>query len=407
MTNDSTNYCDFLIIGGGIIGINVARYLKKNFSDSRIIIIEKENSCGMHASGRNSGVLHAGFYYTRDSLKAKFTRLGNQLLTEYCEQKKIPLNKCGKLVVAKDANDLPSLDELFKRGRDNGVILQELSEEDARAIEPRVKTFQRALFSPTTSSVNPNHVIESMQFDAQNEGIQIHCDTQYVKRKLDKTILTTKAKYQAGYVVNAGGLYADKIARDFNFSQNYHVLPFKGIYLYSNEPLFSIKTHIYPVPDLKNPFLGVHFTLSSDGKVKIGPTAIPAFWREQYRLLDRFKVRELLDIVSRQIGLMMHSQFDFKRLALDEIKKYSKNHLVQLASTLATGVGKENFTRFGTPGIRAQLFNIKEKKLEMDFILEGDEKSMHILNAVSPGFTSSLPFSSFVVDKIKDLIERN
>ncbi|HLB41758.1 MAG TPA: L-2-hydroxyglutarate oxidase [Gammaproteobacteria bacterium] len=404
MSSNGLIKTDFLVIGGGIIGLSLARCLRKTFSDAKIIVLEKENQCGLHASGRNSGVLHAGFYYTRDSLKAKFTQLGNQMLTEYCEQRKIPINKCGKLVVARNESDLLSLDELLKRSQDNNVILYELTQSESRKIEPRVITYQRALFSPTTSSVNPKQVIEYMLRDAQNERIQIHFGTKYLKKLADGIFLTTTGQYQAAYVINAGGLYADKIARDFQFSKKYRILPFKGIYLYSNEPPFSIGTHIYPVPDLKNPFLGVHFTVTVDGRVKIGPTAMPAFWREQYQFLSRFKLTELIDILARQAGLLMFSKFDFKQLAMEEIKKYSRSYMAQLAASLATGIKKENFMKFGVPGIRAQLFNIKEKKLEMDFILEGDEKSMHILNAVSPGFTSSMPFSQYVCDKIQQLI---
>jgi L-2-hydroxyglutarate oxidase LhgO len=395
--------CDFLIIGGGIIGINVARFLKKMYLDAKIIVIEKEHACGLHASGRNSGVLHAGFYYTPDSLKARFTRLGNQQLTEYCEQKKIPLNKCGKLVVAKDENDLVSLRELLKRGEKNGVVLHELTDAEARKIEPRVKTYQRALFSPTTSSVNPSALIFAMCEDAINEGIEIHCGVKYLKRKKNGVLLTSTGKYQAHHVTNAGGLYADKIARDFGFSKNFRILPFKGMYLYSEELPFSIRTHIYPVPDLKNPFLGVHFTVAADGKIKIGPTAIPAFWREQYHFFDNFKFNEFVDILFRQMKLFIGSKFDFKKLALEEMKKYSMPYLVQLAAVLAKEIKKEDFIHFGKAGIRAQLLNVKEKKLEMDFILEGDNKSMHILNAVSPGFTSGLPFAHYVCDQIKQL----
>lgn len=392
---------DLLIIGGGIIGLNLARCLKKTFPDAKVIVLEKEAQCGSHASGRNSGVLHAGFYYTPDSLKAKFTRLGNQVLTEYCEQRKIPINKCGKLVVAKDENDLPSLDELLRRGKENNVVLHELTAQEAKEMEPRVKTHQRALFSPTTSSVNPAHVIKAMQEDAENEDVQIHCGVRYIKKKANNVLVTTAGQYQAAYVVNAAGLYADKIAMDFGFSKNYRILPFKGLYLYSDEPPFSMKRHIYPVPDLKNPFLGVHFTVTVDGRTKIGPTAIPAFWREQYGFWEHFKLSELIEILTRQMGLFLFSKFDFKKLAMEEMKKYSKSYLVQLAAILATEIKKENFTKFGTPGIRAQLLNIKEKKLEMDFILEGDGQSMHILNAVSPAFTSSIPFAEYVCDAIR------
>lgn len=394
---------DFLVIGGGIIGICTARELKKRYSDSRVVLIEKEKECGLHASTRNSGVLHAGFYYTSDSLKAKFTRLGNKALTEYCVKKNIPLNKCGKLVVVKNENELPLLDELLKRGKANGVELKDITEEEAKKIEPRVKTFKRAIFSPTTFTVDPNQVMQAMRSDAKNEGIEIHCDEQYLKKK-DDSIITSKDSYKTGYIVNAGGLYADLIAKDFGFSQNYRILPFKGLYLYSDESLNSLRTNIYPVPDLKNPFLGVHFTVTSDGHVKIGPTAIPAFWREQYKLFDNFKFFEFIDIIMREMNLFMFSDFDFKKLTLEEIKKYSRKYLVSLASMLATDVKTENYKRWGKAGIRAQLFDIKKKKLEMDFVLEGDNKSLHILNTVSPGFTCAIPFSEYVCDKIKEQI---
>src|SRR2546423_7561218 len=149
---------DFLIIGGGIIGISVARKLKSHFTDATVTVLEKEPACGLHASGRNSGVIHAGFYYSANSLKAKLTRAGNVALSEYCAAKNIPVNKCGKLVVAKDESELPLLDELLHRGAVNGVPLENLSEDEARQIEPRVKTWQRAIFSPTTASANPRRV---------------------------------------------------------------------------------------------------------------------------------------------------------------------------------------------------------------------------------------------------------
>lgn len=394
---------DFLIVGGGIIGLSVAREIKTRFSDTKITVLEKESAVGLHASGRNSGIIHAGFYYSADSLKAKLTRAGNQAMTAYCETNKIPLNRCGKLVVAQNESDLPQLDELLRRGAANQVPLQDLTEEAAREIEPRVKTCQRAIFSPTTASADPRRVIAAMEQDAVGEGIRILTNAAYLRRR-NGSVETSQAGITAGHVVNAAGLYADKVARDFGFSERYRILPFKGLYLYSDEPPGSLRTNIYPVPDLRNPFLGVHFTVREDGQIKIGPTAIPAFWREQYRRFDNFKLGEFVEVLFREAGLMSSSTFDFKKLALEEVQKYSRPHLVALASRLAHGVRPEHYTRWGKAGIRAQLLDIKARKLEMDFVVEGDENSTHLLNAVSPGWTCSIPFARYVVDRIEKTI---
>src|SRR5690606_11950479 len=160
-------------------------------------------------------------------------------------------------------------------------------------------------------------------------------------------------------------------------------------------------TNIYPVPDLRNPFLGVHVTVTSEGKAKIGPTAIPAFWREQYAGWENFNLREFTDLTLRQIHLLGFSNFDFKKLAIQELRKYSRRHLLTLVSSLLDGVQPAHYTSWGKPGIRAQLFDTKAKCLQMDFVLEGDDKSMHILNAVSPGFTCSIPFSEYICQKIQ------
>ncbi|HWB59080.1 MAG TPA: L-2-hydroxyglutarate oxidase [Chthoniobacteraceae bacterium] len=390
---------DFLVIGGGVVGVSIARELKRRHPAAGVSLIEKEADCGLHASGRNSGVIHAGFYYSADSLKAKFTRAGNIALTAYCDAKKIPLNRCGKLVVARNAQELPQIDELLRRGAANGVPLESITEDEAKKIEPRVKTHQRAIFSPTTSSASPQLVIAAMVEDATREGVKISSSAPYLRSEGNR-IFTPHEAFDAGHVVNAAGLYADRIALNFGFSQNHRVLPFKGIYLYSDEPGPGFRTNIYPVPDLRNPFLGVHFTVRADGHVKIGPTAIPAFWREQYRGFDNFQFGEFVEVLFREAGLMFSSDFDFHKLAIEELRKYSRPHLVSLAAELATDVRPENYTRWGEPGIRAQLLNIKTRKLEMDFLVEGDKKSTHVLNAVSPGWTCAIPFSSYVCDKI-------
>ena len=402
-----TNIFDFLVIGGGVIGISIARELKSRNPNSGVCILEKEHQCGLHASSRNSGVLHAGFYYTADSLKARFTKEGNQRLTKYCEIKNLAIKKCGKLVVAQNESELVWLDELMTRARNNGVPLELITDEESQAIEPRAKTYQKALFSPTTASINPTELVKSLLSDAIQEGVQLKTNTQYIHRVGKSSIKTSNGIFEAKYIINAAGLYADKIGRDFNFSKDHRILPFKGLYLYSNEPLGALNTHIYPVPDLTNPFLGVHFTITSDDKIKIGPTAIPAFWREQYQGWSNFNMPELTEIILRQAGLFLSSNFDFKALAFRELKKYSKPLLVSLAAKLAKGVDIKHYRQWGLAGIRAQLLNIRKKELEMDFVLEGDKQSMHILNAISPGLTCALPFADYVCDQIEGKISEN
>lgn len=390
---------DFLIVGGGVVGLRIAIELKQRYPDCGVVLIEKEDSLGFHASGRNSGVLHAGFYYSADSLKARFCREGNAFMRAYCEEYGLKINACGKLVVAKDESELAGLDELYRRGTINGVVLQSITAEEARAIEPRVKTFERALFSPTTATIDPAEMMSAFEREAERLGVLIRTGTRYLGRKGD-TVQTNKGAIQAGFVVNSAGLYADVVARDYGFSEKYTVLPFKGLYLYSSEPKGSLRTNIYPVPDLKNPFLGVHFTVTVDGKAKIGPTAIPAFWREHYTGLERFSAAEFKEVVSLEASLFLKAGFDFRGLAQAEIKKYSRPYLVNLASTLAEGIRESDYTHWGKPGIRAQLLDIEKRTLVMDFLIENDEKSLHLLNTVSPGWTCSMPFAQYVCDKI-------
>lgn len=410
---------DFLVIGGGIIGVTIALEVRRRFPGAGVLLIEKEPSCGLHASGRNSGVLHAGFYYTADSLKARFTRDGNRELAAYCRDRGLPINACGKLVVARNAAEHAGLDELLRRARLNRVTLESISEEDARKIEPRVKTHERALFSPGTASVDPTAVMASLVRDLRGAGVEVKTGVAYLGRARDGRrwramegdggpwypgVRTTTGVISPGYVINAAGLHADRVATDFGFSRGYRILPFKGVYLYGDDGVERVRTNVYPVPDLATPFLGVHFTVTVGGQVKIGPSAMPAFWREQYDGVGNFRAGECADIVRREAGLFLRNDFGFRGLALRELRKYSRRHLVALASELVSGVTPERYRHWGKPGIRAQLVNVRERKLEMDFRVEGDDRSFHVLNAVSPAFTCALPFSRFVVDQVGQLV---
>ena len=393
---------DFLVIGGGIIGLSLSLALRRRHSRARVMVLEKEADCGIHASGRNSGVLHAGFYYTADSLKARFTRDGNARMRAYCEERGLRVNRCGKLVVARGAADLPGLDELMRRARANGVELEVVTSDDARMIEPRARTYERALYSPTTCSVDPKEVVTSVVRDARDAGIIVRTGTAYRGARAG-VVRTSAGDLAAGYVVNAAGLYADRVARDFGFAERYRILPFKGLYLYATSPAETLRTNVYPVPDLRNPFLGVHFTLSASGRVKIGPTATPAFWREHYSGFGNFDLRECADIVSREATLFLRNHFGFRSLAISELRKYRRPHMVRLASELVSGVTQERYRSWGPAGIRAQLIDVTTNKLEMDFRLEGDDRSLHVLNAVSPGFTCAMPFADYVIDQAERL----
>ncbi|HVT13243.1 MAG TPA: FAD-dependent oxidoreductase [Fimbriimonadaceae bacterium] len=380
---------DFLVIGGGVIGLSIAIRLKRKYGGS-VAVMEKEPHSIEHASGRNSGVIHAGFYYSADSLKAKFTRDGNRMWHEYIAEKKLPLNECGKIVVAQSESEIAGLEELLRRGKVNGVELAEIDVKQAKEIEPRVKTHEKALWSPTTSTCDPKACMAALVQDCEDSGIEMRYGSPYRGQK----------EIDAGYVVNAAGLYADKIAKDYGFSDHLTIVPFKGLYLYSSEPDGAIHTNIYPVPNLNNPFLGVHYTITVDGHAKIGPTAIPAFWRENYKGLAGINLAEMAQIVGIETKLMFKAGFDFRGLAMQEVRKYWRPYLVGQAAMLLEGVQAKDYKKWGKAGIRAQLMDVRSRKLIMDFCVEGDEKSFHVLNAVSPGFTCAFPFADFCVDEI-------
>jgi L-2-hydroxyglutarate oxidase LhgO len=388
------NEYDYMIVGSGVIGLCIAKELNKRYPDKKIVIIEKEKDVAMHSSGRNSGVLHAGFYYTSNSLKAKFTRDGNIELTKFCEENGLKINKCKKVVVTKDESELETLEELYKRGLKNGVEVELKDEKWLSKNYPNVKTYKKVLFSPNTATVDPIEVTKFLKDELVKKGVEFRFNTTFKKGMEEESKL----------LINCAGVYADRIAKEFGFSKDYTIIPFKGIYLkysFSDKP---IDVNIYPVPNLKNPFLGVHYTVTVDNTIKIGPTAIPAFWRENYEGFSNFKIEELLEIARYEAKLFFSDAFGFRKLAFEEIKKYNKEYFISLAVNMVKDIKKEGFREWSKPGIRAQLLNTKTLELLQDFVVEGDKKSVHILNAVSPAFTSSFPFARWVVDNYIEVI---
>lgn len=390
---------EFIIIGSGIIGLAVARALKMKYESASIAIIEKEAGVARHSSGRNSGVLHSGFYYTADSLKAKFTSLGNKALKKYCIQNNLKLNECGKVVVAKDESELVGLQSLYDRGIKNGVDLEWLNEAELSDMEPNAKTFQKALYSPATATVDPTEISACLMTELSGKGVEFIFNEEYQSLDANNVIIgSSGTRYSGDVIINCAGLYADKIALDFGFSQNYTIIPFKGIYLKYSGSDAPVKMNIYPVPNLNNPFLGVHYTLTVDNHIKIGPTAIPAFWRENYSGIKNFSLSEVLIIGAWMTRLFLRNSFEFRDLAFEEIKKYWKPAFRGLAEQLVHKIDSTGFDEWSKPGIRAQLLDTETFELVQDFVVEGDNRSVHVLNAVSPAFTSSFPFGEWVVE---------
>jgi (S)-2-hydroxyglutarate dehydrogenase len=389
---------DYLVIGAGIIGLNIAKNLKERFPQSKILVIEKEKEVAMHSSGRNSGVLHAGFYYTANSLKAKFTKEGNLALKNFCRERNLKINECQKVVVAVDEEELKGLEELKRRGDINGVELIWLDEKELEKLYPNIKTYKKALLCPSTATVNPKAVTCEFAKVINELGVELILDCKYLGSNKN-LVKTSKGDFEAKKVINCAGLYADKIARDFGFSKDFVIIPFKGIYLKDKNNISNLTTNVYPVPDLKNPFLGVHYTLTVDNESKIGPTAIPAFWRENYKGFDNFSFSEFFEILFYETKLFITNAFSFRKLAFSEIKKYNLNYFKNLAQKLTKNMNHEGYNSWSTPGIRAQLLNKNTLELVQDFVVESDENSVHVLNAVSPAFTSSIPFASWVVEE--------
>jgi L-2-hydroxyglutarate oxidase LhgO len=390
---------DYIIIGGGIIGLNIAKELKLRDNLSKILLIEKEKEVAQHSSGRNSGVLHAGFYYSANSLKAKFTKEGNAALKEFCKKRGLYVNECAKVVIAQDEKEAIGLEELKRRGDANGVELHWMNEEELNEKYPNLKTHKKALFCPTTATVNPKEVTLEFKKYIQELDVEVLLDCKYIKRVEGNEIVTSKGSFKTKKLINAAGLYADKIAKNFGFSKDFVIIPFKGIYLKDKNNISKLTTNVYPVPNLENPFLGVHYTLTVDDESKIGPTAIPAFWRENYKGFSNFSLSEFSQILFYETKLFLTNAFGFRQLAFSEIKKYNLNYLKGLATKLTRNMNHSGFDSWSTPGIRAQLLNTKTLELVQDFVVQSDENSVHVLNAVSPAFTSSIPFARWVVDE--------
>ena len=393
--------CDILIIGCGITGLTIARELtERNFEN--IIIIDKESHIGSHASGRNSGVLHSGVYYSAGSLKARFCVEGNRLMKEYCIENNLPIKNIGKVIVATDEKRLENLYELKKRADHAGAVAKIIDEKQLAEIEPNAFTFEKALFCPDTSVVSPLQILEHLVDKLKSSGkVTIKFNTSFKGLNGNNKVITSCGIIEFKKIVNAAGAYAEKIAQVFGLADQYNIIPFKGTYKkLKKESSKLVNGNIYPVPDLDNTFLGVHFTRSVDGTVYAGPTAIPALSRENYGMWEKLD-EETLKILYRD-GILILLNTSFRNAALNEAKKYLNHYFYKEAKTLVPKLKPGDLENSNKVGIRPQLVHWPTKKLVMDYVVLKDGDSIHILNAISPGFTTSMAFSKFIVDKLEN-----
>ena len=388
---------DVIIAGAGIIGLAISRALLLEEPRLKVLVVEKEKTLGAHASGRNSGVLHAGFYYTPESLKAKFCRDGNAEIRKLAERHSIPIRNVGKVVVARNAEEFSRLDLLFKRGQANGVKLEFLDARDLTDFEPLAKTHGAFLWSPTTGVSDPEKLIKALAKEVLALGVEIRFGSA-VEVDSDEALSLNGEKLTTKHFINAAGSQSDRIAHKFNLGLDYSMIPFMGVYRAVKADRLPLQRLVYPVPHPLNPFLGVHFTLTSDYKVKIGPTAIPVLGREQYGFKDGFTLPDIQSSVAGLTSMVRHGTHDLSKLIKSEWPKIFTSKLVREVTDLVPSVAAVQGWERRPPGIRSQLIHRPTGRLEQDFVVEQNSNSTHILNAVSPGWTSAIPFGRHVSD---------
>lgn len=400
---------DFLIIGGGMVGLSLAHQILHTYGKVKIALLEKEDYFGAHSSGRNSGVLHAGLYYKPGSLKAKVCVAGAKRLKEWIISRKLPINECGKVVVPTSPNLDSQLDVLESRGRQNGAVVNFIDTSQLQELFPSAKSASgRALWSPNTSVVKPKIVIRQLSKELSERSVQFYLgQTNWTIDTASKCVtLNDGSRLHYGHLFNCAGLQADRIARKFDLGHEYRILPFKGLYwqLRINSPI-KVPTNLYPVPDLNVPFLGVHFTPSADSNpvVTIGPTATFCPGRENYSgfsSIEPFMALNNLTLLARQYFL---NKGGFRRYVHEQSILSFKPFLIQSAKALIPSLESSHIQLSEKVGIRAQLFNIETQVLEDDFICVHAESSTHVLNAISPAFTASFALADLILSSNKKL----
>lgn len=390
---------DLAIIGGGIIGLATAMEVTQRYPRLRLVVLEKEEQLAAHQTGHNSGVIHSGIYYKPGSLKAQTCVTGAQALVTFCDQHGIPYERCGKVVVATTAEELPRLEELYRRGTANGVVgMEMIGPERLRELEPHA-TGIKALHVPSTGIIDFPRVARTYAKLVQEQGGEIrlrHQVNRIVQTNEGLMVETSQGTVATQYLVNCAGLLCDRVARMTGASPDMQIVPFRGEY-YTMAPhrRSLVKNLIYPVPDPALPFLGVHFTRTIDGLVEAGPNAVLAFAREGYKKSD-FVPRDLRETLTFSGFWKMARRYWYTGMG-EVVRSFNKAAFVKALQRLLPELTADDLQPGGS-GVRAQAI-ASSGALVDDFVFSVTGKALHVLNAPSPGATASLAIGQMIVAK--------
>ncbi|GIV17128.1 MAG: hydroxyglutarate oxidase [Armatimonadota bacterium] len=394
-------WSDVLIVGGGIVGLATAYQLTRNYPRLRVRVLEKEQRLAQHQSGRNSGVLHSGIYYKPGSLKALTCRRGKSLMQAFCEREQIPFEICGKVIVATEQRELPTLQMLAERGRENGVQCEIISVERLHEIEPHAAGIQ-AIYVPEAGIVDFRQVCERLAERVREAGGEVVMGAKvFAMREVSDgvEVRTTQGDFAAHYFVNCAGLYSDEIAKLGGVRLPARIVPFRGeYYLLSKEARGLCRNLIYPVPDPQFPFLGVHFTRTISGEVECGPNAVLAFAREGYHKTD-IHWRELWTTLAYPGFWRLARRY--WRTGFGEMwRSVNKRAFVRSLQRLVPDV-REEYLHPAQAGVRAQAVAPDGKMLD-DFVWVDTPRAVHVLNAPSPAATASLAIGEQIVHRLAE-----
>lgn len=390
---------DAVVIGAGIVGMATAYRLLEKRPSLDLVVLEKEAGPGVHQTGRNSGVIHSGIYYRPGSLKASLCVEGAKALTTFCRDQSIPFEMCGKIVAATDAVETQRLQELFRRGTANGVSgMAVLSPAEARTIEPCVRCV-RALWVPSTGITDFRHVAKKLAENITSRGgrVAFSQPVMAVRREKGRTVVETPTdRFATRLLINCAGLYSDRIARLAGMEPPCRIVPFRGEY-YSLKPQSRhlVRSLIYPVPDPRFPFLGVHFTRRIDGSVEAGPNAVLAWAREGYSH-GCIRFGETLETLSYP-GFWRLVRLYWKTGLQEMIRSFSKSLFAKALQKLVPDVSARDLAPGGA-GVRAQALSPDGRLLD-DFAIVAESGQVHVLNAPSPAATSSFAIGDHVAAK--------